>query len=111
MTHHTIRTEPDGTRVYSNYTRYTPVPDHLRKKNRRKPDDPRAVRWKGDWFLPLEVLSDDERTMPQTQPDADAGRHLLTNLRCQCQACTRPLEITKRWRQRALYGPEIPATA
>lgn len=72
MTHHPIRTLPDGTRVYSNGTRYKPKPRSERKYAVRKPDDPRAVRWRGEWLLPLKVLPDDERkNFPQTRPDSE----------------------------------------
>lgn len=62
----------DGTRVYSNYTKYVPVPDAERKYRRRKPDDPRARRWGGEWLLPLELTPDDQRVMPKTRPFTDA---------------------------------------
>ena len=75
MTHRPIREEADGTRVYSNYTRYKPVPEEKRKYARRRPDDPRAVRWGGEWLLPLPVLPDDERTMPATRPFRDARKN------------------------------------
>lgn len=74
MTHHAIRTLPDGTRVYSNGTRYRPKAPAERKYRVRKPDDPRAQRWKGEWRLPLEVLPDDQRkNLPQTHPFDDEG--------------------------------------
>lgn len=71
MTRHAIRELDDGTRVYSNYHRYKPVPDEQRKNKRRKPDDPRAVRWGGEWLLPLPVLDDEQREMPATKPFKD----------------------------------------
>lgn len=69
MTHHPIRVLEDGTRVYANYHRYKPMADSERTNKRRKPDDPRAVRFHGNWFLPLDVLPDAEREMPVTKPD------------------------------------------
>jgi hypothetical protein len=62
MTHHPIKVLPDGTRVYANYHRYTPVPD------------PRAVRFHGVWLLPLELLPEDERVLPATRPYRDPRR-------------------------------------
>jgi hypothetical protein len=67
MTHHRIRVLEDGTRIYSNGTRYRPVPPAERRYRVRKPDDPRAVLHNGRWYLPLELLPDDERVMPQTR--------------------------------------------
>lgn len=69
MTHRPIRELEDGTRVYADYHRYTPVPPEQRKYAVRKPDDPRAVRWRGDWLLPLETLPDEDRLLPATRPD------------------------------------------
>ena len=80
---------PDGTRVYSNRTRYTPVPDSERKKKRRKPDDPAAVRWKGDWLLPIPLLPDTKRQLPETRPDTIAFDHAYKR-KCYCQVCKRP---------------------
>jgi hypothetical protein len=71
VSHHPVRELEDGTRVYSNFTTYTPVPDEQRKYKRRRPDDPRAVRWGGEWLLPLDVLPDGDRTMPATKPFKD----------------------------------------
>ena len=69
MTHHEIRILEDGTRRYSNGTRYKPKADEDRTYTVRKPADPRAVRHGGEWLLPLDVLPDSERTMPPTRPD------------------------------------------
>ena len=90
----------DGTRVYSNYTRYTPVPAEQRKKSRRKPDDPRAIRWKGDWLLPLTLLEEDKRTLPETIPDTVAFDHAYRKY-CPCPACRRPTARAwrKKWRR------------
>lgn len=69
MTHHPIRELEDGTRVYANYHRYRPLPSDQRKNGVNKPDDPRAVRFHTKWFLPLDVLPDEQRDMPVTKPD------------------------------------------
>ncbi len=61
----------DGTRVYSNYTSYTPVKAEDRVYAVRRPSDPRAVRFRGDWFVPLDLVPDDRRTMPPTRPYRD----------------------------------------
>jgi hypothetical protein len=74
MTHHPIKVLPDGTRVYANYHRYTPVPEDERKYGVNKPDDPRAVRFHGVWLLPLELLPEDERVLPATRPYRDPRR-------------------------------------
>jgi hypothetical protein len=96
MTSNPIRVLEDGTRVYSNGVRRKPVPDHLRKYGRRKPDDPRAVLWQGNWLLPLELLHPDERCMPVTRPDTDAYDHAGKPRRCRCDVCKRP--ESRRWR-------------
>lgn len=96
-----IRVEPDGTRVYSNYTRYKPMADERRKNSVRKPQDPGAVRWYGEWLLPLDVLPDDSRTLPETRPDTDAYDHMTKPRRCKCKVCKRPeaKEWKKLWRR------------
>lgn len=92
------RVEPDGTRVYSSYHRYRPVPTGERKYAVRKPADSRAVRFHGRWFLPIEVLPDDSRVMPPTRPDTDAYDHMDVSLTCGCEVCQRP--EAERWRRR-----------
>jgi hypothetical protein len=88
VTHLPIRrVEDDGTRVYAGYHRYKPMADADRKKAVRKPDDPRAVRFRCDWFLPLEVLPDEQRVMPQTRPDEEILTHRAW---CSCEVCRRP---------------------
>jgi hypothetical protein len=88
----------DGTRVYSNYTRYTPVAEGERKYGRNKPDDPDAVRWYGTWLLPLELLAHEERVMPETRPDTDAYVHMsYRGWRCRCDVCKRP--EADRWKE------------
>jgi hypothetical protein len=69
MTHHPIRTEADGTRVYINGHRYKPKAVEDRKYGVNKPDDPDAVRFYGRWFLPLPVIPDEERVLPVTKAD------------------------------------------
>ena len=98
MTHRPIRVQEDGTRVYASYHRYKPLSDEERKYARRQPDDPRAVRWGGQWFLPLEVLPEAERVMPATRPDSDAYEHMSQSLTCACEVCLRP--AAERWRRR-----------
>jgi len=68
MTHHPIRELEDGTRVYANYHRYRPKPISERTNGVNKPDDPRAVRFHTKWFLPLDVLPDEQRVLPATRP-------------------------------------------
>lgn len=96
-----IRVLPDGTRVYFNYTKYTPVPDDQRKYKRHKIDDERAVRWRGDWLLPLELLADGYREMPETMPDELAYEHIKVNLQCRCRVCMRPQakKYFSKWRR------------
>lgn len=104
MTYHAVRQLDDGTRVYSNHTRYTPVPVEQRKYKVRKPDHPGAVRWHGDWLLPLELMTDEDRRMPQTRPDTDAYDHMTKPRKCRCDVCRRP--EAQRWKDkwRAEHG-------
>lgn len=85
----------DGTRVYSNRTKYTPVPDSERKNFSRRPQDPRAVLWQGKWFVPLPLV--DERVMPETKPDTIAFDHAF-KVKCYCSVCRRPQ--ARLWRLR-----------
>lgn len=98
MAHHPIRVLDDGTRVYANYHRYKPKPPEERAYAVRKPDDPRAVRFHGAWFLPLEVLAEERRTMPATRPDTDAYDHMDKPGLCRCDVCQRP--EAERWRRK-----------
>lgn len=98
MTHHPIRVLEDGTRVYSNGTRYKPKALEERKTRVLKPDDPRAVRWCGKWWLPMELVPEDERQMPETRPDSDAYEHMKTTALCWCDVCRRP--EAERWRKK-----------
>lgn len=61
-----LRKEADGTLVYTNYLRYKPVPLEERKYKKHKPDDERAVRFHNTWYLPMELLPDEERVFPDT---------------------------------------------
>lgn len=99
MTRHVIRVEPDGTRVYSNYTRYKPMDDADRTNVVRRPDDPRAVRFHGLWFLPLKLLPDDQRKKIVTRPDSDAYDHMP--MPCRCDVCKRPAAAfwRRKWRK------------
>ena len=99
MTHHELRrVEADGTRVYSDYHRYTPVPVEQRKYGVNKPDHPGAVRFHGRWFLPLELLPMRARAMPETRPDDQTLEH---RAQCRCQVCQRPQAAVLWRRQRA----------
>lgn len=91
-----IKVLEDGTRVYSNYVRYVPVPEDERKYGRRKPDDPNAVFWSSRWWLPLELLPLADRLVPETRPDTDAYDHAGKRRRCKCDVCRRP--ESRRWR-------------
>lgn len=91
-------TRSDGTRVYTGGKTYKPVPEDQRKYGRRKPDDPRAVYFNGKWFLPLELLDDAQRELPETRPDTDAYDHAHKRPRCRCEVCKRPEAL--RWVQK-----------
>ena len=108
MTHHQLRrVEADGTRVYENYHRYKPLAPEERTYAVRRPDDPRAVRFHTQWFLPLEVVSDGARTMPETRPDDETLEHPA---RCRCQVCRRP-QAAILWRRRAARDARATASA
>lgn len=100
MTHHPITVLADGTRVYSNGTKYKPVEQWRRKYGMNKPDDPRAVLWSSRWWLPLELLPDDDRTMPLTRPDTDAYDHFGKRQKCRCDVCRRP--EAQRWKDKRM---------
>jgi hypothetical protein len=89
---------PDGTRLYWNNVRYRPVAPEDRIYAKHKPDDPRAVRYLDNWYLPLEVLSEDRRTMPPTRSDTEAYVHRDKPRRCKCEVCKRP--GVERWKAR-----------
>lgn len=96
-----VRVEADGTRVYRNGVRYKPVAPEDRKYGVNKPDDPRAVRFHGQWFLPIEVLPDEARApVPETRSDEDAYEHAKRTINCRCLVCLRP--EAERWRRKWL---------
>lgn len=80
---------------------YTPVPLEDRKIGVNRPDDPRAVRFHTRWFLPLDVLPDEERALPETRPDELAYDHMAKLTGCRCDVCSRPAARTHqaRWRR------------
>lgn len=96
MTHHPIRVLEDGTRVYSNGTKYRPKAAGERINAVRKPDVEGAQRMGGVWFLPLELAPMGERVLPATRPDTDAYDHMEKPRRCKCDVCRRP--EAKRWK-------------
>lgn len=88
--------EVDGVRRYaSSRTRYKPVPLEERKYGINKPDVPGAVRFHGKWFVPLDVVPEKNRVMPETRPDSAAKGH---RLKCRCHVCRRP--GGRAWRHR-----------
>jgi hypothetical protein len=91
----------DGTRRYSNYTRYVPVPKEQRKYAVRKPEVPGSLMYQGEWYLPLVVSPVDQREMPTTRPDTEAYEHMAKPRRCKCEVCKRPeSEVWKdKWRR------------
>lgn len=110
MTSHPVTILEDGTRVYSNRTRYTPMPAEARKNSVRKPDDPRAFRWKGDWLLPLDLVAEEQRVLPETIPDTVAFDHAYRRY-CRCPACRRPTARAwrKKWRRQMRKDPSASA--
>ena len=105
MTHRPIVTLADGTRQYISYHRYTPVAPEDRIYKVRRPDHPEAVRFHGDWFIPLDVIPDEERFFPETRSDEDAYYHGLKTQLCNCHVCRRP--EAQRFRIRAREGLAI----
>ena len=110
MTHHPIKILEDGTRVYSNGTRYTPKKNSERKYKVRKPDDPNAVMYNKEWFLPLVLRPDDVRAMPQTRPDTSAYDHMEKDRKCRCDVCRRPeAQVWKdKWTRDAIRSGRLP---
>lgn len=82
-----VKVLEDGTRLYSNGTRYTPVPVEQRKNFSRRPASPDATLWQGKWFVPLPLV--EERVMPETRPDSIAFDHAY-RVKCRCPVCRRP---------------------
>jgi hypothetical protein len=101
MTHRWIEQLEDGTRRYSNYTRYKPLSAEERRYAVRKPDTPGALMYQGCWYLPLVLSPVDQRGMPLTRPDTDAYEHMAKPRKCKCEVCKRPeSEIWKdKWRR------------
>lgn len=110
MTHHPIRTLPDGTRVYSNGTRYRPKKNSERKYRKRKPENENAILYQGEWYLPLPVLPDESRTAPLTRPDTDAYDHMAKPRKCRCDVCRRPeAQVWKdRWIRDGIRSGTLP---
>lgn len=104
MAHHPIRVLPDGTRVYSNGTRYKPKAPEERKYAVRKPPVEGAERWGGDWLLPLPLLPLEARSWPETRPDTDAYDHASKPRKCRCQVCQRPEAAP--WREMGLRSAQ-----
>jgi hypothetical protein len=89
---------PDGTIRYK-YKGHGAVyyrPPAVRKNRRHRPDDPRAVRFHDVWFLPLDLLPDEQRVWPETRPDSLILQHRTL---CTCEVCQRP-EAIALWRLR-----------
>lgn len=93
-----LRVEDDGTVVYTSYGRYRPKKKEDRIYDVRQPDDPRAVRFWGSWYLPLEVLPEGARRLPETRPDDVAYDHARKPLPCPCEPCSRP--TAEFWQRR-----------
>lgn len=106
MTHHPIQVLEDGTRVYSNRTRYRPKPAEERKYGVRKPAQEGWTRWRGVWLHPLDFLPLAARSWPETRPDTDAYLH-ASKARCRCKVCLRP--EAQVWRLRGLRSEPAPA--
>jgi hypothetical protein len=100
VTSRPIKTLPDGTRWYKCGHGYLPLSADERTNGVRKPGDPRAVRFHGQWFLPLELVEEQAREMPETIPDAETLLHWAG---CMCRVCRRP-QATVLWRRRARTG-------
>ena len=104
MTHHPIRTLPDGTRLYSNGAKYKPVPDEQRKYRKRKPDVPGAVMYNREWWLPLDLVVEEERgPLPATRPDSEVWDHASKPHKCKCTVCRRPENRKLRAKARRRY--------
>lgn len=85
-------------RTYKNGITYTPVPLDERKIGVNKPDHPGAVRFYGRWFLPLDLLPQEDRVLPATRPDSDAYDHMSKPYGCSCEVCRRP--AAERWKRK-----------
>ena len=100
MTHHPIKVLEDGTRVYSNGTRYKPKPPEERVHQVRKPPVAGDLRLGDVWYLPLALLPQEARSWPETVPDEEAFDHAFKARRCKCHVCKRP--EARKWRRRGL---------
>ena len=98
MSLHPIRVLEDGTRVYSNGTRYRPKTPEERVNRVLKPAQEGAVLWSGAWYLPLDLLPLAARSWPETRPDTDAYDHAGKARRCRCHVCLRPQ--ARKWRSK-----------
>ena len=96
MSQHPIKVLEDGTRVYSNGTKYRPKAPEDRVYEVRKPPVTGAVLWAGVWHLPLDLLPLEARSWPETRPDTDAYDH--ASHPCRCHVCLRP--AARKWRSR-----------
>jgi hypothetical protein len=95
-----MRVLEDGTHWYACGHGYKPVAEEDRKYGHNKPDDPRAVRFYGTWFLPLDLLPEEDRVMPQTRPDDATLDHRAL---CRCLVCQRP-QAAVLWRHAMRKG-------
>jgi len=88
-------------RTYKSGKSYRKLLPEERKIGINKPDDPRAVRFHGKWFLPLDVLPDRQRVLPETRPDELAYDHMSKPFGCRCDVCRRPgaRRYQNRWRR------------
>lgn len=85
-------------RTYKSGKKYRKLLPEERKIGVNKPDDPRAVRLYGRWYLPLPVLADDARVLPDTKPDSIAYDHMEKRGACSCEVCKRP--EAERWKRK-----------
>ena len=99
-----MSTKNFSPRTYKNGVTYTPVPLDQRKIGVNRPDDPRAIRFYGKWFLPLELLADEKRAWPETIPDELAYEHMEKRGGCRCVVCCRPAAEAQRRRWRRDHG-------
>jgi hypothetical protein len=98
MTYHPIKTLPDGTRVYSNGTKYKPKRPEERINKILKPEIEGVVWWGGRWCPPLVLLQEELRQLPETVPDEEAYEHAAKPRRCKCHVCQRPQ--ARKWRMK-----------
>jgi len=92
-----VKVLPDGTRVYSNGTKYKPMAAADRKRNINKPDVEGAVLFGSRWVVPIVVLDDDKREpVPETRSDEEGYDHTLY---CGCVICKRPAVDAVKWRR------------